>query len=84
MRSIVVLFAVGAPLAGRAEPPLGSRARNAVAARRLQSAPVLCDIGGMFSGLSQIKLDADCQAGWYARDGTCVPCSARLKHHRQC
>ena len=22
---------------------------------------------------------ADCQAGWYALDGTCVPCSARLQ-----
>ena len=73
MRSIVVLFAVGAPLAGRAEPPLGSRARNAVAARRLQSAPVLCDIGGMFAGLSQIKLDADCQAGCAEGTGVCPP-----------
>jgi hypothetical protein len=59
-----------------AEPPLGSRARHAhahdAAHRVLQTgAAELCDIGGMFAGLSQIKLDADCQAGCAGGSGVC-------------
>lgn len=70
---LLVLLGVGVSCVGGA-PQVGDGAWQVAAMRvkhRLLQQTQLCDIGGMFAGLSEIKLDADCQAGCAGGSGLC-------------
>ena len=71
---LMMMMTAGVPLVS-GTPPVGGSAWQAAARRGkhrlLQTQTQLCDIGAMFAGLSEIKLDADCQAGCAGGSGLC-------------